>query len=405
MSYIPIYQNGKFLGDLTLNDDESVSFEPNPLEPVPPFEDMVNFLENLLPEGARDKWYKAMRRLPSNTTVGYLQKYGEDLAGNITCIKFRPGKPVDRTKEILELIAEGAPLDATVKGQKSLLSGVDPKIAVIYDDGKFLMPNANNPSTHILKYNNQLCLNEHFCMRLMKSCGIPVANTELLCLEGKEVLLVERFDRKDGEKLLAADFCQVLSKSANEKYKVTWKEIGEYLNKENVSRAEREALLDATFFNIIIGCSDDHAKNISFVGETRESFKLAPFYDIASLLVAKNCSRAYKELETGMPRAIGSQKTQHKLKKVHLKMLAETLGLDPDMACERFGHILTAIRKNSPTLLEEMKRKTSNFPFSETTKTLHNRFFKEMEKTIQKETNFFSQIADFSDNQKIEMKM
>lgn len=401
MDFVPIYDKGKFLGDLILEED-SVKFEPNPLEELP-FDNMKNFLENLLPEGARDKWYKTMRRLPSNSTVGYLQIFGEDLAGNLSSRKddFLSKKPVDRTEVLLDLIEEGAPLDATVKGQKSLLAGADPKIAVIVDGDRFLMPNAKHPSTHILKYNNQLCLNEHFCMRLMERCEIPVAKTKLLCLRGKEVLLIERFDRRNGEKLVSADFCQLLGVSSGNKYKVSWKEIGECLDREGIGHEERERLLDAAYFAIILGCSDDHAKNYSLVGETRENLKFAPFYDVASMSVAKQCSHVYAHLDTTMAKAIDHQSKQHSLKKVHLKKLAQTLGLDPNEACIRFGKVLENIRLHSEDLINELENEVSNKPFNDQAWGLHQRFFKTMRKTIEKETRFFENLCEFpSDNPK-----
>lgn len=248
---------------------------------------------------------------------------GEDLAGSLSCGN-RNGvsaTPKDVTGEVAALIAEDAPLDAVIKSQKSLLSGADPKMAVILEDGRPFLPDAGHPSTHILKYGNWLCLNEHFCMSLMRNIGIPAAITELSCISGHEVLIVRRFDRANNRRLFAADFCQLLGCGAGEKYRVTWQEIGACLDRWNISEKDRKHLFDMALFCIILGCSDDHAKNISLVGKlSSDPLSLAPAYDVASMAVARECSKVYANIDLSMPRAIGCQHDRHRLKEVHFRM-------------------------------------------------------------------------------------
>lgn len=394
MESVPVYENENFLGDLVLVNGD-VRFEPNSLHSGFPIPDVKNYLANALPEGERDRWYKALRHLPSETLVGYMQRYGEDLAGSLSCGVRNEAlaAPKDVTDEVAALIAEDAPLDAVIKGQKSLLSGADPKMAVILEGGRLFLPDAEHPSTHVLKYGNRLCLNEHFCMSLMRNVGIPAAVTELSCISGHEVLIVRRFDRMNGRRLFAADFCQLLGRGAGEKYRVTWPEIGACLDEWNISEKDRKHLFDMALFCIILGCSDDHAKNISLVGELPGPLSLAPAYDVASMVVARECSRAYANIDLSMPRAIGCQHDRHKLKEVHFRMLAETLGLDPAYAAERFPVILDAIGETGPVLLDEIADAVRDEPFQEKDRRLHTAFFEKMRCRMEKEVRFFSKFA------------
>lgn len=385
--FVALYNGDEFVGDLIMENGE-IRFEANPLASLPSG-DMPNFLENLLPEGDRDRWYKALRHLPRNNIIGYFQRYGEDLAGSLSSAPRgeNGGEPVDATERIEALLSEGAPVDATIRAQKSLLAGADPKLAVIWRGGRLLMPDAAHPSTHILKCGNSLCLNEHFCMSLMERCGVRTAGTELLCLGGKEALLVRRFDRKNGERLMAADFCQLAGVGSGDKYRVRWEDIGKIVR--DFSEADRMELLKAAFFNIITGSSDDHAKNFSVIIENGEK-RLAPMYDVASMAAAKRCSERYRHLDADMAKSVGCQKDRHRLKPVHIRMLGKILGVEKPEAV--FGEMLDKIRRHAARLLAEISEKAKGMPFDDSTKKLHARFVRQMERLLEKDLRFFAKI-------------
>lgn len=78
----------------------------------------------------------------------------------------------------------------------------------------------------------------------------------------------------------------------------------------------RDALLDWTLLNLIIGNnSDAHGKNIGFMAS---AFPVAPFYDLVSVWI-----------ETGLAMAIGDQFDPNKITAYDLLSFAKEVGITP----------------------------------------------------------------------------
>ncbi len=176
------------------------------------------------------------------------------------------------------------------------LSGAQPKMSLLYQDGRWGIPSARTPTTHILKPPGRdfdgFAENEHFCLTLAGAAGLPVANTSVQFFEDQPAFVTERFDREhvDGGlvRVPAEDFCQALGVHPDSKYQnrggPTPEAILKLLARES-SSPEQDCLtfLDALIFNALIGGSDAHAKNYTLLhGGGR--VRLAPLYDIASAL-------------------------------------------------------------------------------------------------------------------------
>jgi serine/threonine-protein kinase HipA len=160
-------------------------------------------------------------------------------------------------------------------------------------------------STHILKFDTKqnicLVLNEFICMTLARLVGLPVASVTFERI-GEPVLVVERFDREWSEerrikRLHLIDGCQMLNLSPTYKYERPFGKTGHaaglrtgaslqmLFNAAKLCRVPAVAIRDMliwTLFQLLIGNSDAHAKNISFfVGA--EGINLAPAYDLVCL--------------------------------------------------------------------------------------------------------------------------
>lgn len=123
------------------------------------------------------------------------------------------------------------PLLAGEAGIRLLLAGVQDKMAVRVEGDVISLPLNGAPSTHRLKPAVErfagVVYNEAICMTLAAAVGLPAARTEIRNVQGIKYLLVERYDRTQGqgtdgapqlERLHQEDFCQALGIVSELKY-------------------------------------------------------------------------------------------------------------------------------------------------------------------------------------------
>jgi serine/threonine-protein kinase HipA len=163
--------------------------------------------------------------------------------------------------------------------------------------GSWGRPVEGTPSTHILKpeiteYPNTV-ENEAFCMRLAKHLGLPVSAVETTMMDGRRLIVVERYDRivhADGtvERIHQEDFCQATAIPPERKYEEdggpTLRRIAGIL--QGVAGPDSlDTLLRAVIINVLIGNGDAHGKNFSLLHDHSGSLRLSPLYDLLSTLV------------------------------------------------------------------------------------------------------------------------
>jgi serine/threonine-protein kinase HipA len=270
------------------------------------------FLWNLLPdnEGVLERWARRFH-VSARNPFALLSHVGEDCAGAVQFI--RP----DRLDEVIgqgsspiawldepEIAARlrvlradhtawRAPSDT---GQFSL-AGAQPKTALLFENGRWGIPSGRVPTTHILKpptgeFDGH-AENEHICMRLAAALGLITAHSEVRRFRDEVAIVIERYDRQRTPSGLIRvhqeDCCQALSVLPSRKYENEGgpgaRAIVELLRtfsgrpQEDVQR-----FVDALIFNWLIGGTDAHAKNYSLLIGAEGRARLAPFYDIASVL-------------------------------------------------------------------------------------------------------------------------
>ncbi|HYN78588.1 MAG TPA: type II toxin-antitoxin system HipA family toxin [Lamprocystis sp. (in: g-proteobacteria)] len=127
---------------------------------------------------------------------------------------------------------------------------------------------------------------EHAMLLLARSCGLATADSRVVTIGGRDVLLVKRFDREktDGGYLRARMISALTLLRAQDTYQSRdkWSYV---LLAEEVRRACAQPAIDATelfrrmCFNALISNSDDHPRNHALIAKGTD-WKLSPAYDL-----------------------------------------------------------------------------------------------------------------------------
>ena len=272
-----------------------------------------SFLWGLLPENETvlDKWARKFQT-SAGDAFGLLAGVGEDCAGAAQFL--RPerleeltGHPRRSQVEWLTKEDVGERLrrlrqdhsawrSASDTGQFSL-AGAQPKTALLFEGERWGIPSGRIPTTHILKPPtgewDGHAENEHMCLQLAYRLGLLVTRSSVQRFAGEVAIVIERYDRlklaKETVRVHQEDMCQALGLPPTRKYEsdggpgipqiVTLLRDSSTRPQDDVS-----AFLDAIALNWLIAGTDAHAKNYSLLIGTAGEVRLAPLYDIASIL-------------------------------------------------------------------------------------------------------------------------
>ena len=181
-------------------------------------------------------------------------------------------------------------------GQFSL-AGAQPKTALLFDGQRWGVPSGPSPTTHILKPPIEglegHAENEHLCLELARALGLPAARSDVLRFAGESAIVVERYDRTrlagSIRRLHQEDMCQVLGLPPTKKYQNEGgpgcAELGEAIRTHSGEPGDDAwTFARAVMLNWIIGGTDAHAKNFSMLIGPQGRGRLAPLYDVASML-------------------------------------------------------------------------------------------------------------------------
>ena len=270
------------------------------------------WLWGLLPdnEAILSRWGQRFHVSPRNA-FSLLSAVGEDCAGAIQLV--RPDRVDDVLRdgdqqiewlteaEIAErlrfLRQDPAAWRAPHDGGQFSLAGAQPKTALLFDGLRWGVPSGPTPTTHILKPPivglDGHAENEHLCLTLARSLGLPAARSEVRRFAGETAIIVERHDRarlaESIRRLHQEDMCQALGLHPTKKYQndggpgcaemsaAIWTHSGE-------PGDDVRTFAGAIMLNWIIGGTDAHAKNFSMLIGPQGRGRLAPLYDVASIL-------------------------------------------------------------------------------------------------------------------------
>jgi serine/threonine-protein kinase HipA len=156
----------------------------------------------------------------------------------------------------------------------SSLGGARPKASVRDRDGHLTIakfPNKGDETNAVLW--------EAVALTLAKKAGIPVPQWRLEAAAGKPVLLLRRFDRKDGMRVPFLSAMSMLDAKDNEPR--SYMEFVDVLRQYGAApKADMSALWRRIVFNILISNTDDHLRNHGFLYGGAEGWRLSPAYDL-----------------------------------------------------------------------------------------------------------------------------
>ena len=252
-------------------------------------------------DGAPDAWG---RRVLLNRLLGrkgkdadvsqfdeltYLLESGSDRIGaldfQLSPVEYVPRSPINASLEELlrsaERVEKGIPMSADLDEalhHGSSIGGARPKALLEHRNKKYIAKFSSTTDVY------SIVKAEFIAMHLAKLCGLHAAEVELTSALGKDVLLIERFDRIWGEKgwqrrsmlsaltLLGLD--EMMARYAS------YQDLAEIVrHKFTEVQVTLKELFARIVFNILVGNTDDHARNHAafWNGET---LSLAPAYDI-----------------------------------------------------------------------------------------------------------------------------
>jgi serine/threonine-protein kinase HipA len=154
------------------------------------------------------------------------------------------------------------------------LGGARPKAAVKTETGKLAIAKfpRNDDQWDVAAW-------EQVVAELAVSAGITMPPSQLIKVDGRNVFLVERFDREDERRIGFASALTLLESADMERR--SYVEIAADVIEVNAERPERdlEELFRRIVFSVLIANTDDHLRNHAFLRKG-PSWNLSPAYDV-----------------------------------------------------------------------------------------------------------------------------
>ena len=333
------------------------------------------FLWGLLPdnENVLNRWAQRFQ-VSARNPFALLSHVGEDCAGAVQfvrpdrlddIVRQRPPEiewleEADVAERLRTLKADHAAWRAPQDTGQFSLAGAQPKTALLFENGRWGVPSGRTPTTHILKpptgdYDGH-AENEHVCLHLASALGLITADSRVMRFEDQVAVVIERYDRQRTDKGILRvhqeDMCQALAILPMIKYEnqggpgirpiVELIRIVSGRAQEDVNR-----FLDAVAFNWIIAGTDAHAKNYSMLIGAAGRARLAPLYDIASILPYN-----FDVQRIRMAMKIGGEYRLRDIGLGHWQRLARDLRLDADTLVQRMRDMALAL----PDVLQDVRQ-------------------------------------------------
>lgn len=331
------------------------------------------FLWGLLPDNSRTlDHYGRLYGVSSGNAVALLSQMGADCAGavqfttpeglealqaqsapDITVEWLTENEVAEELRSVREQGIPGA--TRRTVGQFSL-AGAQPKIALLEKDGRWGRPTGRTPTNRILKPPSGefrgFAENEHICLDLAHELGMGVVRSRVLRFGDEVTIVVDRFDRSEHNgayrRIHQEDICQAMAILPANKYENEggpgMADIVDLLRDNSRRPTEDiERFIDASVFNWIIAATDAHAKNFALLHGSGGGVRLAPFYDIVSIL--PYAERRLHRIKLAMK--VGGEYLARRIGRRHWEDLARENDLE-EYVLARVEHSLSRV----PTTLE-----------------------------------------------------
>lgn len=291
------------------------------------------FFDNLAAEGWLEEAQTRLLAKRRASRFELLLAFGQDCAGAVSVI--------DPDPQERGTITPDNPLDMAVMAGRSSLSGIQPKLALIEQNGIFRPVRAKELSTHIGKFpsprHDDLTANEYLTTMVLKTL-LPddsIIDLHMGRIEGftDQVLIITRFDRTpDGQRIHFEEFNQLLGYPSEAKYGGSHKRMADFIRETpGCLPAEIYRLYLRILAGLLLGNTDMHLKNFAMF-HTAVGLRLAPAYDAVSAALY-----GYKTIALSIGSAanipIGSLKPQTLIR------LGQEFGLSADAMAMAAGQL------------------------------------------------------------------
>lgn len=285
-----------------------------------PHKSVWPYLWNLLPENPNvlQRWAQQYH-VSAGNPFKLLAHVGADVPG---AAQFIPPERLDEIQAEQHLIIDWISIDELRERLSQLradfsavrrpgdigkmsLPGAQAKTAFYRDPqtNRWGIPGGRTPTTHIIKPCipgfDGLVENEHLCQDIATRLGMPAARSFVLMFD-QPYIVIERFDRLPPapgtelpRRIHQEDVCQAMSLMPTRKYEEDGgpgiSQITTLIRRVSADpETDVERFLKANMFNWLIGGTDAHAKNYSFLIDAGDAIRLAPLYDLSSQLPYPN---------------------------------------------------------------------------------------------------------------------
>ena len=247
-------------------------------------------------------------------------------------------------------------------GQFSL-AGAQPKTALLFENKKWGVPSGRIPTTHILKPPSGEfeghAENEHFCLELARALGLPAVDSRIMHFKDEIAIVIERYDRArvaaSLHRVHQEDMCQAFAIPPTHKYQNEGGPgirdiVGLLGENSSLPRGDIATFLDSVVYNWLIAGTDAHAKNYALLIGAGGRIRLAPLYDVASVLPYPDIN--IEKAKVSMK--IGGEYRLRNIQPRHWRKLAAELKLDPDKTLRRVSELAGQFADHVSTVKQQM---------------------------------------------------
>lgn len=293
---------GRFrYGDRYLERLEAVEFDPFELPLGAAVYEFTKLkgIPGAVRDAAPDAWGRRviehkLQRAPADLVeIDYLLNGPQDGAGNLSFgLNVNPPAPrrqYNRTHQLAELIAAAEAIEEGRRVPQHILEQLDPGTsmggarpkATLEDDGRLWLGKFPERADRC-----NLQRIEYATLQLARKCGLNVANARIETIGGKDVLMVERFDRQhtDGGYLRFGLVSGLTMLGSDENYldrdKWSYPLLADNLRRWS-AKPDRDCaeLFRRVVFNAAVTNNDDHPRNHAAI-RTNRGWRLSPAYDL-----------------------------------------------------------------------------------------------------------------------------
>jgi len=262
------------------------------------------YLDGLLPEGNARVNAAMSAGIPPDDSYALVAALGRDTPGAAIFVPAGSGDPTragryfaltdGEVRDRLQRADQHLPATPREQHESSTLPGMVPKITLSRAAGSWQACKDGAPSTWILKRGGlvgaaggDIIDTEVACLALARAVGLTTVEAEVLDFGVTRAIAVSRYDRApDLRREHQEDLAQAIGLSTSDpNRKFQWgsrmPSLRDAATVLQDGGANRDPLLRLVTFSLLVGNTDMHAKNISFLRHDDGSIELAPAYDIA----------------------------------------------------------------------------------------------------------------------------